>query len=254
MSRHGIARRNLLGAAGFSALSAAQPQAAIPTVPLGKHRVTRLIVGSNPITGISHSTRRMSDLMSQYFTVERTTDFLLSCELRGINTFQSSYWPKVRDAIRGARERGSKLHFICLTSGRQLDVLDDVVALKPIAIVHHGGVTDSLFRAGKHGDVRDYLKHVHDLGLLAGMSTHRPENLAHAEDAGFEADFYMACFYQVSRTPEEVARLTGGKVLDELYLASDRDLMTSRVREVKKTCLGFKILAAGRLCNSPAMV
>jgi hypothetical protein len=30
--------------------------------------------------------------------------------------------------------------------------------------------------------------------------------------------------------------------------------MTKRIREVKKTVLGFKILAAGRLCDTPAQV
>jgi hypothetical protein len=254
MSQHGIARRTLFGAAGAAALSAAQSPASLPTVPLGKHRITRLVVGSNPITGISHAGKRMSDLMDSYFTVERTTEFLLSCERHGINTFQSSYWPKVRDAVNGARERGSKLQFICLTSGRQLDILKDVLALNPIAIAHHGGVTDSLFRAGKQSEVRDYLKRVRDLGLLAGMSTHRPENLAHAEDAGFEADFYMACFYQASRSPDEIKKLTGGQVLGEFYYAPDADLMTERIRKVNKTCLGYKFLAAGRMCNSPETV
>jgi hypothetical protein len=190
----------------------------------------------------------------QYFTVERTTEFLLSCERHGIDTFQSSYWPKVRDAINGARSRGSKLQFICLSSGRQLDILKDIVALKPIGIAHHGGVTDSLFRAGKHVEVRDYLKRVRDLGLLAGLSTHRPENLAHAEDAGFEADFYMACFYQASRTPDEIRKITGSQVLGEFYMASDADLMAERIRQVKKTVLAYKFLAAGRLCGSPESV
>lgn len=255
MSHQEIARRTLLGAAGASALSlAAGAQQTLPTVPIGKYRVTRLILGSNPITGIAHTTKRMSEIMSDYFTVERTRDLLLSCERHGINTFQSSYWPKVRDAVNGARERGSKLQFVCLTSGRQLDILNDVLALKPIAISHHGGVTDSLFNAGKENEIRDYLKRVHDLGLLAGMSSHRPENIARAEDLGFEADFYMCCFYKVSRTPAEIQKLTGDKVLDELYLAGDRDRMTERIRQVRKPCLGFKILAAGRLCNSPEMV
>jgi hypothetical protein len=34
----------------------------------------------------------------------------------------------------------------------------------------------------------------------------------------------------------------------EPFLESDRDLMSEVVRQVKRPCLAFKILAAGRLC------
>src|SRR5574341_981667 len=87
----------LLGAAG--ATKALPPQRGeMPSIRLGKHSVTRLIAGANPINGYGHSTPRMSELMVRYFTVERTTEFLVNCERQGINTWQSSYSPKVRNA------------------------------------------------------------------------------------------------------------------------------------------------------------
>ncbi|MDP3000569.1 MAG: hypothetical protein Q8N47_24005 [Bryobacterales bacterium] len=44
-------RQFLQSAAGLAALNAAAPAACptLPTVKLGKHRVTRLIIGANPI-------------------------------------------------------------------------------------------------------------------------------------------------------------------------------------------------------------
>ena len=252
MSR--ICRRTFL-AAGAALPLAAQPDApSLPTIQLGKHRVTRLIAGANPVNGFGHSTRRMDELMRDWFTVERTTEFLLNCWRNGINTWQSSYSPKVRDALTAARSRGANLHFICLTSGKDAAFFNDVLALKPIAIVHHGGVTDTLFKTGHAEQVRDFVKKVKDLGILAGVSTHDPSHMARVEDSNWENDLYMGCFYNLGRTQEEVRQMVGDNVLGELYPASDPLKMTARIREVKKPVLGFKILAAGRLCNSEAQI
>jgi len=43
------------------------PDKALPSVPLGKIRLSRLIAGANPINGYGHSTRRMDELMVNYF-------------------------------------------------------------------------------------------------------------------------------------------------------------------------------------------
>jgi hypothetical protein len=247
-----LSRRSFLSAATAAASAAAATDAAaMPAIALGRHRVSRLIAGSNPINGYSHATQRLSDLMVQYFTVERTTEFLLHCERQGINTWQASYSPKVRDALRAARERGSRLQFICLTSEKQADVRQEILAMKPIAIVHHGSVTDALFQAGNSGAVRDFVRRVKDLGLLAGVSTHNPDFLARIEDSAWENDFYMTCLYNVTRSAEEIRRMVGGAALGELFLADDPQRMTARIRQVHKPCLAFKLLGAGRLSARP---
>jgi hypothetical protein len=259
-SNRGVPRRAFLkqivaggmALAGSSVLRAsrgalsAPPEKALPTIQLRDKKITRLVAGYNPIGGFSHSTKRLTEHMLQYFTVERTTEFLLHCEEEGITTWQADPTPKVRDALRAAWERGSKLQWICLMSDKQ--ALKDALELKPIAIVHHGGVTDSMFQTGKQEQVRDFVKKVLDAGVIAGISTHNPDNLAKIEEAGWENDFFMTCFYRISRTPEEIKKMVGDGVVGELYLESDPKKMTERVRQAKKPCLGFKILAAGRVC------
>ncbi len=225
----------------------APPEKALATVQLGDKKISRLIAGYNPIGGFSHSTKRLSEHMLDYFTVERTTNFLVHCEEEGITTWQGDPTPKVRDALHAAWERGSKIQWICLTSEKHGD-LKDAFDLKPIAVVHHGGVTDSMFQTGKQQQVHDFVKRVHDAGFLAGVSTHNPDHLARIEEAGWENDLYMTCFYNVARTSDEIKKMVGDGVLGELFLESDPKKMTERVRQVKKPCLGFKILAAGRLC------
>ena len=224
----------------------------LPTIQLGEHRVTRMVAGWNPIGGHSHTTLNMARVMREYFTVEQTAKFLLQCEREGINTWQYDHTEKGVAALRSAREQGCKLQCICLHAQRSHDaplkqLVDEV---GPIAVVHHGGVTDAMFRAGRQQQVRDFVKQVHDHGLLAGVSSHCPANIKYIADEGWENDLFMTCFHYLTRSREDQEKLMGTAIVGEPFLESDPPEMTAIVRQMKKPCLGFKILAAGRKCWS----
>ncbi|NQU26329.1 MAG: hypothetical protein HQ567_34015 [Candidatus Nealsonbacteria bacterium] len=223
--------------------------AKLPTIKLGKYDVTRLVAGWNPIGGHSHTTLNMARVMREYFTVEQTAQFLLDCEQHGINTWQYDHTEKGVAALRLAREKGSKIQPICLHAERSLDApLKQVIEeAKPIAIVHHGGVTDAMFRAGRSHVVRNFVKLAKDQGLVVGVSSHCPDNIKQIADEGWENDFFLTCFYYVSRPREEQEETMGKVIVGEPFLQSDPEEMTAVVRQVDKPCLGFKILAAGRL-------
>ncbi len=227
----------------------------LPTIPLGKHRITRLVAGSNPINGYSYLGHHMDQHMKDYFTVEKTVEFLRRCEGEGINTHQFSMSEKTPEILRRAREGGSSMHFIGLHSGRD-GVKDAVAGLQPIAMAHHGGVTDKLFAEGKSQEVHDYVKEVHDRGVLAGVSAHNPECIRKIADEGWEVDFFMACFYFITRKGDPPGAPKGPATLPIGYTfyADDPAAMTQVVRQVKQTCLGFKILGAGRKCGSQQSV
>lgn len=231
------------------------PSEPLPTIKIGDFKVTRLIAGYNPIGGFSHSTWHMSVHMREWFTAERTARFLIHCERQGINTWQFDYTDKTVKAIELAREHGCRIQLICLHAERPTDVpIKEVMKLKPIAIAHHGGVTDSLFRAGRGKQVHDFVKKVHDHGALAGVSTHNPEVVKRIMDEGWENDFFMCCFYYVTRPREEMLKQLGKVPVDEPFFESDPEDMTAVMRSVEKPCLAFKILAAGRKCWSKAQV
>ncbi len=222
----------------------------LPTIQLGPHSISRLICGWNPIGGHSHATNDLSNAMRDWFTVEHTVDLLENCLRRGITAWQYDHTPEAVATLRRLREKTDELRVICLHAERSSDapiakVIDDT---RPIAIVHHGGVTDSKFRAGKAQEVRDFVKRVKDAGLLAGVSAHCPDNIRRIADEGWENDFFMCCFYYVSRQRENLQKLLGHVPVGETYLETDPQNMTAVMREVPKPCLGFKILAAGRLC------
>ncbi len=249
-----------LAAAGLDARAGAAPQTAppgnLPTIQLGSHKVTRLIAGGNPIGGFGHSVPNMDRHMLDYFTLERTTEFLEKCAREGINTWQFDHMEKPIAALRAAREHGAQLNFICLHAERPKDapIKAVIVDMNAIAIVHHGGVTDSLFRAGKAQQVRDFVKKVHDHGVLAGVSSHCPDNIKRMADEGWENDLFMTCLYYVSRPKEEQEKLLGKVVVGEPFFESDPVDMTNVIRQVGKPCLAFKILAAGRKCGDQKSV
>jgi hypothetical protein len=220
----------------------------LPTIRLGDLEVSRLIAGGNPMGGYAYSTSNLSRFMQEYYTPETTADFLLDCEEEGITAWQSHYSEKLSEALILARDRGSRIKWIALI-GHEREDLGEVLKLKPAAVAHHGGVTDRLMRSGKQQQIHDFVKRVKDAGLPAGVSTHSPQNLRELDQAGWENDFFMGCFYYLSRSQEELRTLSSEKHVGYAWIQSDPERMTSQMSQVQRPCLGFKILGAGRLCG-----
>jgi hypothetical protein len=253
-------------AAGLLAVPSGRAENFIPTVPLGKHRVSRLITGANPIYGYSHFNEQYSEHMLEWWTDERVVDYLKSCEKAGINTWQANYHPRFPRQFPKIRAAGCDIQWICLAApwdvpgaktGTPQGLLDGVLKCaelaanyKPIGIAHHGWATDRLWREGKIDMVKTFVDKVHDLGIAAGISTHNPVILEALEEKGWSNDFYMACFYYVSRNEAEFKKEFGIAPVGETYLASDPPKMCEAVRKVSKPCLVYKLFAAGRKCGS----
>ncbi len=248
------------------AMPAARANAAsmLPTVPLGPQQATQLIAGGNPLYGYSHFNRLFDNLMRDYFTDDQVVSYLQQCEKAGINTWQSNYGPGAQRQMPRIRDAGCTMHWICLADPWDASKSNDPKALvagsmkcasiaakaKPIGIAHHGVFTDQHWAAGSIDLVRDFVNHVHDLGIPAGVSTHNPAVIEYIESTGWPVDFYMGCFYRVTRTDDEFKREIGMPPVGETYLAKAPDRMTAALRQAKGLCLGFKILAAGRHTDS----
>jgi len=224
----------------------------LPTVTIAGVTIPRMIVGCNPIGGWSHLSRYMTLAMTEYYTLERTVSFLRECESKGLDVWLTYWDEKPLKALKTLWEQGSKIRPYFLGNLEQNGSLSkDVLQYRPIWYVHHGNVTDSLFRAGKQEQVHDFIKKVHDeLGIPAGISAHNPDCIKYAEDKGWEADLYQCCLYYVTRPQEEIRAKLGSVPLGEPFLDKDRDTMLDVIRQVKKPCLAFKILGAQRLCET----
>jgi hypothetical protein len=244
--------------------------ALLPTVALGPHRVTRLIVGSNPVYGYSHFNRQYDQHMLEWFTDERLVRLLQECEKAGINTWQASYNERMADQFPKIRDAGCNVQFICLAASWHLDerlprtpqaIVDGTIKcaeaaakFKPIGIAFHGWATDLLYRAGKLDMIKAYVDRVRDLGVAAGISTHNPVIVEALEEKGWPNEFYMASLHYLSRRPEEWKKEIGSVPVGETYLSEDPARMCKVVKQVSKPCLVYKLLAAGRKCGSPKEV
>jgi hypothetical protein len=223
-----------------------QPESTMPMITLGSHRISRLICGSNPLLGYSYMGQHTDRQMREYFTTERTVEFLQKCEMAGITIHQAS---SRYDYLGTLRERGSKLQIISLDS-EQEKIRETIRISQPIAMVHHGGVTDRLFAEGNSKLVHNYVKAIKDCGLMAGVSAHNPNVIKQIADEGWEVDFFMTCFYFLTRHPEKAEPMPIIPVGSYNFFKDDPKAMTQVIRQVKQPCLAFKILGAGRACSS----
>ena len=98
-------------AAGAEAPTSAPP---LPTVALGPHKVTRLIIGGNPIYGHSHFNQLYSQHLTDYHTPERVVELLRACEAAGINTWQNSYAERTLEDVELVRREGIHFQWLCL--------------------------------------------------------------------------------------------------------------------------------------------
>lgn len=249
----------VLGAgAAHAETPSATPTAAkpLPSIQLGKYRISRLVAGANPLSGYSYQGPHTDRAMKEYFTLDRRVEFLQNCERAGITAHQFSTY-KDSEYIKVARDRGVKLHFFGLHSDLPT-VKEAVQTTQPIAMVHHGGATDTRFAQGKQEEVHDFIKAAHDAGVMAGVSAHNPECIRRVADAGWEADFFMTCFYFLTRErvpgAEEKVPPVPCLELSHPFYTDDPKAMTAVVRQVKQPCFGFKILAAGRACRTDRRV
>ena len=84
---------------------------------------------------------------------------------------------------------------------------------------------------------------------MAGVSTHMPAVVEAIESKEWDLDFYMCCVYERHRSAKDLEKLLGHVPIPvgEVYLQDDPPRMFKVMRQTRRPCLAFKILAAGRL-------
>lgn len=249
------------GAATISAAAqAAQPPAAqaLPTIRLGPHQITRLIIGGNPIYGYSHFNRLLSQHQTDYHTPERVVELLRRCEQAGINTWQNSYADRTLADLDRYRKAGGTMHWLCLGKpdwDKLPDRIEDAAKRKPIGIAPHGALAERCHRQGRLKELQALLRRIRKTGVLVGLSAHNPALIQLAEEQKWDVDYYMCCLYYLTRPRDELQKLLGKDLpLGEIYLPSDPPRMFQVIQATKKPCLVYKVLAAGRRIGNAAEV
>ena len=230
------------------ACAAPAEESKLPQIPFGKYQLSRLICGANPFNAGSHLSVFVNEEMEAYYSPEQIMKTLRRCQEVGINCWQMSGLHNA-DLYRRFLDEGGAMHVITL--GQKPDDLPALAQAGCIGVAHHGEVTDRLFKTGRLDLVNEFLKRVRDTGMMVGVSTHMPAVVDAIESKGWDLDYYMTCVYERHRSEQELKELLGYVPLpvNEVYLKEDPPRMFQAMRNTKRPCLAFKILAAGRLSD-----
>jgi len=226
-----------------------------PTVEIGRGcRVSRLMIGSNPLSGFSHQSPERDREMLDYYTSGNILALFRRCEELGLVSAQLRGDRFIWRMWREHRAAGGKLAWVAQTASELADQQSHLVSLAAwgaSAVYLHGTWVDNLWFEGRQAEVGELLRAARDTGLAVGLGTHRPDVVAYAEERGWDLDFYMTALYNLARKPKPVAAVSGLRPAEESYPESDRELMIAAVRATRRPCLVFKVLAAGRNARTP---
>ncbi len=231
-------------AIGREAPAAEKDKPKLPTVKWGKVEISRLLVGHNPLKGLSYTSRALDQEMRSWYDPKEGNDVKLleRCQAVGINTAQLGR-AHMETLLRKFYAAGGKMQWIPTFHSRPgkgaAAEMKRILKMrpKPIGFQQFGAVTDKMLAAGNLDQIKENLKLMRDTGLLVGLGAHDPRVIEHAEEKGWDVDFYECCFYKRLR----------GKVWPE----EDRQRMTALIRKVSKPCIAYKVLAANRLTKTP---
>ena len=243
------------GLAGAGAPSAAQQAAPspgtvqVPKIKFGGVEISRMVLGVNPFYGYAHYNNNFGAVMKEWYTQDKVCAIMHQCNRYGINAFNYVHLDRGPQDWARFQAEGGKMHLIIqVTAGVEASML--VKTLKPLALQRQGEVVDKAFQNGEMDTVKEWCKQARDLGVLVGVGTHKPEVIAQVESEGWDVDFYAGCVYNRTRTSEEWKKALNGETLEmsgEIYLQSDPPRMYRAMRQTRKPCFAFKILAAGRI-------
>ena len=152
-------------------------------------------------------------------------------------------------------------------TGNPAEALKKVAATGPIAIHYSASGADNMWRRGEFKRIREWAKMVRDTGVLSCVNGHIPEMFMEMESQGWDIDYYMPALYLFGRThaeweelfksnpdlaplevgqppTEDDSQYYGGEIA---WVRGDPPKMLKFVKQCKKPCLVFKILASGNL-------
>jgi hypothetical protein len=214
--------------------------------------ISRVVLGVNPFYGYAHYNNTLANAMREWYTADRVCAVMHQCNRFGINVMNYVHLSRGPEDLARFQAEGGKMQLIIQVTSKA-DAGELVKTLKPLALQRQGEVVDDAWQSGKMETVKEWCKRARDLGTLVGVGTHIPEVIAYVEEKGWDVDFYSGCVYNRRRTADEQKAVLHGEMIEmpnELYLKSDPARMYRVMRQTKKPCFAFKILAAGRVSDN----
>jgi hypothetical protein len=214
----------------------------LPTVDFCGLTVTRLIIGANPFGGFSHQSEERNREMVEFYTPDKIIETWQRAEAAGINTMiTNNESPNVMEALKEYLAGGGKLQWIAQLNSRftgcMFKSIDEAVDIGCKAFYVHGGHTEKAFEEQDEESVKAWCDAGRAHGVPVGVAGHAPD--AHTWMYGLDAaDFHVVCFFNCGS-------LHDGK--GHRFHLSHMGPAVQTIRSIKKPCIGYKIMGAGRI-------
>lgn len=214
----------------------------LPTIDLCGLTVSRLIIGGNPFSGFSHQSRERDEAMLDYYTTSRLKETLARAEAAGIDTAMMRSDHHIHRLLREYRNDGGRLQWLAQVGGdseakTMLAACDAAVHYGAKAAYIHGAMVDHAYAQRNPDDLIEWLDRIRSHGIPAGVAGHASEAHLWVNSLGI-ADFHVVCFYNCGSL-----HVGKGDIFDE----ADPPRAVAAIRSIAKPCIGYKILAAGRV-------
>ena len=237
----------------------------LPFGLIGKHRISRLVLGGNLIGGWSHARDLLyaDTLFKAYNTERKIYETLMLAEASGINTINIGF-PSNPVLQKYKKVTGSKIKVITQIAA---DVKDEATLFDNLyqaidygvdIIQIQGNWCDWMVRDQHVDRIGRLLQQIKAEGYTAGLGAHTVDSLIACQEAGIIPDYYMKTMHhdqywsahpRENRQPFEV---DGEQYLDHnkfhnnlfcLYPGRTIDF----VSQTNVPVMGFKVMAAGAI-------
>ena len=236
----------------------------LPKGKVGKHEISRLILGGNLIGGWMHSRDLAypSQLSKAYNTERKIFETLMLCEQAGINAINIGF-PTIKTMSKYKKVTGSNIHVITQVgiSEKSDDIYDNVKTAidNGIDLIQlQGNWCDWLVRDGRIEVIRGLMDRIRREGCIAGMGAHTIDSLTICEENGIVPDFYMKTMHhddywsahpRENRKPFEVdgTRSKDHNMFHDNCFCTFPDRTVEFVSRTQVPVMGYKVLAAGAI-------
>ncbi|SHF10038.1 Uncharacterized membrane protein YphA, DoxX/SURF4 family [Mariniphaga anaerophila] len=248
-----------VGGAGINELKGDLPKGKI-----GKHIISRLVLGGNLIGGWAHSRDLIyvPSLFRAYNTEKKIFETLMLAEKAGIDTINIGF-PTIETMSKYRKITGSKIKVITqvhpdMENNDYFVNIDKAIDSGMDIIQVQGNWCDWLVRDKKFEVIEKMMDRIRSQGYTAGLASHTVDALIACEEKGIIPDYYMKTMHhdkywsahpRENRVPFEV---DGKKHLDHNRFHDNcfclfPDRTTEFVERAKVPVMGFKVLAAGSI-------
>ena len=214
-------------------------------IELGKMKVSRFILGSNPFSGFSHQGTEMDLAMKRYYTTETIKNTMREAEALGINTLIGRTDFHIMRVLFEYWDQGGTLQWFaqtCPEVGDHVACVNRAASGGAKACHVHGGVMDHLLAQGRLGEIPPVIDLIRGKGMLAGIAGHNAKVFEWAE-RNLDVDYYMCSYYNPIHRDERAEHVSD---MEEWYLEEDRRTMTALIKTLSKPVIHYKVMAAGR--------